>query len=119
MVSATSVVETGRPFQDKSSLPAKEKLSIGSRSLLSLLPELAYLEPMCELPVEKPAPALFVGALKEPTSLREGPSHETEVLLRFQSGDEVEILEKTDEFWWKARFDGQEGYVKAFLLRTL
>ncbi len=126
-VASTSVIETGRPFQDKASLPAYEEVpaepetsdgapSIGMIRIPSLMPKLADLQPMCDPPVERPAPALFVSELKKATSFREGPSHETAVLSRFQAGDEVEVLEKTDEFWWKVRFDGQEGFVKAFLL---
>lgn len=50
------------------------------------------------------------------TSLRSGPSHTTGVLLRFSPGNQVEVLEQTDQYWWKVRYNGKEGYVKAAAL---
>lgn len=63
--------------------------------------------------------ALGVFEVAESTSLRQGASHETEILLRLRSGNRVELLEKTSKYWWKVRFDHQEGYVKALLLAPL
>jgi len=65
-------------------------------------------------PIPEPDNTLF--ALTEATSLREGPTHKTEVILRFRPGDQVELLEKHDRWWWRVRFEGRSGYVKAFLL---
>lgn len=62
-----------------------------------------------------------IGAYKitEATSLREGPTHTTRILARFNSGDAVEVLEKTDEFWWKVRYKGKVGYAKAAALASV
>lgn len=54
--------------------------------------------------------------LLDKTSLRQGPTHTTDVLLRFDIGDQVDILEKTNKYWWKARYRNRIGYVKAHLL---
>jgi hypothetical protein len=65
---------------------------------------------------EASAPGLGTYYLTDKTSLRRGPHHTTGVILRFDEGDRVEVLEKTNEWWWKARFRGRIGYVKAHLL---
>ncbi len=70
---------------------------------------------------ETSIPSLPVGyyRLTQETSLRRGATHESAILLRFQPGDEVEVLEKSEKFWWKVRFQGKTGYVKSFLLKTV
>ncbi len=50
------------------------------------------------------------------TSLREGPTHRTRVMIRFRPGDRVKVLERTERNWWKVSFRGMTGYVKSFLL---
>ncbi len=57
--------------------------------------------------------------LTKETSLREGPDHTTRVLLRFAPGDQVEVLEKTDHWWWKVQHKGKIGYAKAALLQAV
>ena len=51
------------------------------------------------------------------TSFRQKATHESDVLLRFQPNDEVEVLEKTNVWWWRVRYNDRTGYVKARLLR--
>lgn len=51
------------------------------------------------------------------TSLREKATHESAVLQRLAEGQRVEVLEKTNNWWWKVRCDGRLGYVKAQLLQ--
>lgn len=57
--------------------------------------------------------------VKEATGMREAPTHTSRTLLRFEAGNQVELLEKTDEFWWKVRYKGKMGYAKAALLEAL
>ena len=57
--------------------------------------------------------------LNEATGMREAPTHTSRVLLRFDAGNEVKLLEKTDEFWWKVRYKGKVGYAKAATLTAL
>lgn len=57
--------------------------------------------------------------LKEATGMRESPTHTARTLLRFEAGDKVELLEKTDEFWWKVRYKNKTGYAKAALLEAM
>jgi len=50
------------------------------------------------------------------TSFRQQATHQSAIILRFQSGDKVEVLEKTNHWWWRIRYKEQNGYVKARLL---
>ncbi len=64
----------------------------------------------------KPAPSgssLGVFVVNESTSLRSGPTHESNSLVRVRSGAKVNLLEKTNQFWWKVETNGQTGYIKA------
>ncbi|MCB0643136.1 MAG: hypothetical protein KDC44_15915, partial [Phaeodactylibacter sp.] len=47
------------------------------------------------------------------TSFRMRATHESGILLRFAPGNKVLLLEKTDIYWWKVRFDGKVGWIKA------
>lgn len=53
------------------------------------------------------------------TSFRIGPSSSERVLLRFSEGDVVDLIEKTNVFWWKIKFKGKVGFVKAALLEPI
>lgn len=68
-------------------------------------------------PVKKSNPASNIYQVTQATSLREGSHHTTNVLLRFNPGDQVEVLEKTDHWWWKVQYNGKIGYAKAALLK--
>lgn len=57
--------------------------------------------------------------VKAATSLRAEATHTARTLLRFDAGNKVELLEKTDAFWWKVRYKGKIGYAKAALLEVL
>jgi SH3-like domain-containing protein len=50
------------------------------------------------------------------TSFRTGPDSKARVLLRFEPGDQVIVLDDSGEWWWKVSFDGKEGWVKRQLL---
>lgn len=50
------------------------------------------------------------------TSLREFPAPEALVLRRIGEGESVEILEKSERFWWKVNYGGKIGWVKRHLL---
>lgn len=55
--------------------------------------------------------------LIQSTSLRREATHQSGVMLRFNSGNTVELLEKTNQYWWKVRFNGKIGWVKAAKLQ--
>lgn len=57
--------------------------------------------------------------LSKSTSLRKEATHESGVILRLRTGDQVEVLEKTNRFWWKVRFGQQVGFAKASLMDKL
>ena len=50
------------------------------------------------------------------TSLRRLPSSQSEVLIRFKTGDKVELIKHYNEWWSKVRYKGKIGYVKRKLL---
>jgi len=52
----------------------------------------------------------------EATSFREGASHETKAILRFPAGAKVIVVDRSNELWWRVRYLGRVGYVKAALL---
>jgi len=52
------------------------------------------------------------------TSLREQPSGGAAVILRFEAGDAVQVIEKTNEWWWKVSYQGNVGYAKAHLMSS-
>ncbi len=72
--------------------------------------------PAIEIAGEAPEAVLGLFQLTEATSFRREATHKSEVLLRFEPGDQVEVLEKTEYFWWRVRYRGQTGYTKALLL---
>lgn len=59
------------------------------------------------------SPSIGTYTMTDATSLREDATHKSGVILRLQSGDKVELLEKTDQWWWKIRFAGKVGWAKA------
>jgi|GEM_PF-2338277 len=69
-------------------------------------------------PVAPPGAQPDLGAyrLTGSTSLRIGPHHTTNVILRLRQGDEVRVLEQSDRWWWKVRFQNRVGYVKSQML---
>lgn len=55
--------------------------------------------------------------LTQSTSLRQASTHKSSVLKRFVRGDQVVLLEKTNQFWWKVEHKGKTGWVKRLLLK--
>jgi hypothetical protein len=51
--------------------------------------------------------------LKGSTSLRKGAHHTERILRRLRTNDEVEVIEKTTNLWWKVKHGIRVGYVKA------
>ena len=50
------------------------------------------------------------------TSLRETPDSKAPVLLRLPAQGRVEVLEKSEKYWWKVRYKDKTGWAKAALL---
>lgn len=63
-----------------------------------------------------PPPTKSYFKLKSSTSLREGANHTQRVIRRLRTGQKVELIEKTNNNWWKVRFNSQTGWVKASAL---
>lgn len=53
------------------------------------------------------------------TSLRERPTSSSGVLRRLAPGDKLQVLEKSERYWWKVSDNGRVGYVKALLLKKV
>ena len=110
--------EVIKPPTDTVALPKPQVDPFGTVSPEAVPPP----APANAAPAEEPQPAASqfgTYLLTGRTSLREGPTHTTGVILRFQAGDRVEVLEKTDQWWWRVRFGDKTGYVKAELLEAL
>ena len=65
----------------------------------------------------EPKAAFIKFHLRSQTELYAGPSAAAPVRSRFAAGDRVDLLETTNRHWWKVRFKGQVGWVKADFLR--
>jgi uncharacterized protein YgiM (DUF1202 family) len=52
------------------------------------------------------------------TSLRTGPDSQNPVILRLPEGGGIEVLEKTEKYWWKVTYKGKTGWAKAALLEA-
>lgn len=55
-------------------------------------------------------------SLSGATSLRTDPDSQAKVILRFENGDQVTVLDDSGEWWWKVNFNGTIGWVKRRLL---
>ncbi|MBX2875458.1 MAG: SH3 domain-containing protein [Saprospiraceae bacterium] len=72
-----------------------------------------------EVPYTPTLAALSECRLSRNTSLRKAATHTSDVILRLKAGDEVVLLEKTSNNWWKVKFKEQVGYAKAALMDLL
>ncbi len=55
--------------------------------------------------------------VQKATSLREKATHRSSSLKRLSPGRKINVLEKTNKFWWKVEVDGMIGYAKALLMK--
>jgi len=54
--------------------------------------------------------------LRKATSLRKKATHRSTSLKRLSAGRRINVIEKTNRFWWKVEVDGVLGYAKALLM---
>jgi uncharacterized protein YgiM (DUF1202 family) len=54
--------------------------------------------------------------MQKATSLRKKATHRSSSLKRLRAGRNVNVIEKTSQFWWKVEVDGMVGYAKALLM---
>lgn len=57
--------------------------------------------------------------LSESTSLRRAATHRSGIILRLKAGYQVQVLEKTNDSWWKVKFEEQTGFAKAALMEEI
>ena len=65
-----------------------------------------------------PAPTSSFYRIASATSLRDSPDSKASILLRLPPEGRVELLEKTDKYWWKVRYKEKTGWAKAALLNA-
>lgn len=93
-------------------IPEVKDSSIIENTVESAIAELTDFT-IIAMPKEKEAISLGTYHLTGSTSLRNGAHHTNSVILRLKANDQVELLEKTNNYWWKVKFAHQTGYVKA------
>lgn len=57
------------------------------------------------------ATGIWVYEIDSDVYMRKGPDNTAKILQALTGGEKVEVLEKTNEFWWKVEHEGTEGYV--------
>lgn len=57
------------------------------------------------------AAGIWVYEIDSDVYMRKGPDNKAKILRTLTGGEKVEVLEKTNEFWWKIAHQGKEGYV--------
>lgn len=57
--------------------------------------------------------------LSRSTSLRRAATHNSGIILRLKEGNQVEVLEKTNNSWWMVKFGEEIGFAKAALMEEL
>lgn len=55
--------------------------------------------------------AIWVYEIDSDVNLRKGPSNKKKILKTVAGGEKIQVLEKTNEFWWKVEYQGTEGYI--------
>ena len=68
---------------------------------------------------EAPSPSLGTFQVTKATSLRALPTSSSAVINRLAEGDQLQVVEKTEYYWWKVVDKGRVGYVKALLLEKV
>lgn len=65
------------------------------------------------------AVSLWVYEVNSGVNLRKGPDNKKKVLTTVPAGKTIEVLEQTNEWWWKVEYQGTEGYIAAsFISRS-
>lgn len=102
-ISSTPEVQMEEPVLEPE---AEEELSMGASA------------PEDEVAEETMAATNVEGTFEiiQRTSLRSEPDAQARVMKRLAVGTNLELLEKTDKWWWKMKLGDQVGYVKQRLL---
>ncbi|MBR9920224.1 MAG: SH3 domain-containing protein [Bacteroidetes bacterium] len=66
----------------------------------------------------EPLNSLGTYRLVESTGMRAGPNQKSDNITRLRTGYEVELLERTNKYWWKVRYKDKVGYAKAAKLAS-
>ncbi len=54
---------------------------------------------------------IWVYEIDSDVYMRKGPDNKAKILGTLTGGEQIEVLEKTNEFWWKVEHEGTEGFV--------
>lgn len=59
------------------------------------------------------AASIWVYEIDSDVYMRRKPDNKAKILRTMTGGERVQIVEKTNEFWWKVKHEEKEGYVAA------
>ncbi len=57
------------------------------------------------------ASTIWVYEIDSDVNMRKGPDNKKKILRTVAGGEKVQVLEKTNEWWWKVEYQGTEGYI--------
>lgn len=78
-------------------------------------PQTPVASPKAIPPATEPKLPIYC-TLTAATVIRRGPVYTSDEIAPLRAGDQVEVIKKTGKWWWKVRFNGKIGFVKAQLL---
>jgi uncharacterized protein YgiM (DUF1202 family) len=55
----------------------------------------------------------WIYVINNDVNLRKGPDNKKRVLTTVPKGEEITVLEKTNEWWWQVSYKGKKGYIAA------
>ncbi len=63
--------------------------------------------------------SFWVFEINQGVNLRKGPDNKKKVLTTVPAGETIEVLEETNQWWWKVRYKGKTGYIASrFISRS-
>jgi len=65
------------------------------------------------------ASSFWVFEINSDVNLRKGPDNKKKVLTTVPAGQTIEMLEETNQWWWKVKYKGKTGYIaSSFISRS-
>jgi uncharacterized protein YraI len=62
--------------------------------------------------------SLWVYVINNDVNLRKGPDNKKRVLTTVPKGEEITLLEKTNQWWWQVEYKGKKGYIAATFIEV-
>lgn len=62
---------------------------------------------------------LWVYEINRDVNLRKGPDNQKRIIRTVPKGETIQLLEKTNEWWWQVEYKGKKGYIASnFISRS-